>query len=312
MAQQGGWSSTPFAADLTVQDAFSRNLLMKYGGRSDSIWDFHDMPGYRTTMGSASYAGSSVVNPFVKGTGSVSLRSYGGGGTPSNPGGYNYGTLGRSAEMAGQLVGTAANFAMDRRPGADPDLDFRFGNTPIYNRYRGKQQKIERIGRVRDLKQSRVESAQKASQMAGIRDVARTAQQTSQILQPPVQGPPAPGTKPATSSPLRRPRFNAEVDLLNTNRFPSVNKPTAAYDPGSIWASDAPDDESYSYDTGQSGDNFWSNLSSMDTQQGGPAMSGTTQQTSTRPTGAAGASQRPNQPRNRGRGPRNRGFGKRL
>lgn len=322
MAQQpSGWGSTQNAANLPVVDAFARNLLMKYGGRTDDVWAFHDMPGYKQEIGGARGVIGGDGGSFSTGSGSVRISGMGRGGTPSDPGGYNWRTLSSTVSNAGQIGKEAFNFLADRRisnQGGSPlnDDGFRFGGTPIYNKYRGKQQAIARTNAINARRQERElktqAETQKTNQLTGIRDVAKRAQETSQMLQPPVQGPPSPGSRVPTSSPVRRPRFNAEVNLLTTNRFPSIDNGTKSLTPQDIWATEPIDDGSPTFGTAQPSGNFWSRLSPMSAQQGESEMVNKSQPTSSRTTGAAGASQRPNQPRNRGRGPRNRGFGKRL
>lgn len=99
MAQQtSGWAGTPNAAGITVQDAFQRNLLMKYGGRTDNIWDYHDFEGYkkelRWGLGSP---GSQYASSFKN---SGMAPSFGGRNTPSDPGSYNWDTLNKGLNRA--------------------------------------------------------------------------------------------------------------------------------------------------------------------------------------------------------------------
>lgn len=136
MAQMSGWGSTQNAAALPVVDAFARNLLMKYGGRTDDIWAFHEMPGYRTSLQGAGFAGNSVANPFIRGTGRVSLSGIGGSNTSSDPGGRNW--------------GTAQNM-----------VNFPAG---MYNQYRGKQKFIQQKQKVEQLQAARQQKQQQAAQ----------------------------------------------------------------------------------------------------------------------------------------------------
>lgn len=311
-AQNPGWSSTPMAGNASNVDTFSRIMAMRYGGREDDIWSYLDQPGYRTTLGSPSSAPGGNWG-YNTGSGSVSISGPGGGGTPSNPGGYNYRTLANTAGMTAQLGKTAANFAMDRMPGADPDLDFRFGGTPIYQNYRGKQQRAERIQNIRSRQQARADKQAAAAKSARLGEFAGRTMGTAESLQTGMQqGPMQPGAK----SPLRRPTANREVNLLGS--FPMSQSATTGGPTDDIWGTPVTQSTSGASTYSVGSDDIWGSGDIWDSptfsqhQQGASNMAAGQQTTTQRRTGAAGASQRPNQPRNRGRGKGNRGFGKKL
>ena len=218
---------------------------------------------------------------YNTGSGSVNIRGMGGGGTPSDPGGYNYATL--------------ANVASAPKS--------------FYKGFRGKQQQVQRRQQVAARQQARqqqqaqqAQAQQKTQQLqtfAG--NVTRTAQNVQAGL---TQGPMVPGA----SSSARRPGANVEVNLL-TGGLPF--KGYAAPDSG--------DDMSWLPGSSQAGGNMSGTFNFEDSMNAlwGASSPGIQQgagmaQGNKRPTGAAGASQRPNQPRNRGRGKSNRGFGKKL
>lgn len=118
MAQPSGWGSTQNAAALPVVDAFARNMLMRYGGRTDDIWSYHDMPGYKRELGGATSApGSDWASG--SGGGSVRISGMGNGGTPSDPGGYNYSTLKNVASGATSAVRMGINASRTLKRASD-------------------------------------------------------------------------------------------------------------------------------------------------------------------------------------------------
>lgn len=137
MAQQpSGWGSTQNAANLPVVDAFARNLLMKYGGRTDDVWAFHDMPGYKQEIGGARGVIGGDGGSFSTGSGSVRISGMGRGGTPSDPGGYNWSTLGNVAYGAAQgvnwtrnTINTARQFNKAKKAQQMTDLQRTYANT---------------------------------------------------------------------------------------------------------------------------------------------------------------------------------------
>ena len=311
-----GWSSTPMAGGASNVDTFSRIMAMRYGGRTDDIWSYLDQPGYRQELGRATEAprGSWGTN---LGSGSVKVRGMGSGGTPSDPGGYNYGTLENAARGARRLFAESYNFLADRRPGADLDLDFRFGNTPIYDQYRGKQQRIERITNIRARQQARAAAQAQQTQAAPTATGPYTgafptsypsnpgltieqSQDTARQIQSQFGTSIAREQNPALRT-GRRPGANAEVNILQGSKssIPGLQETDWISSP----AASQP----------RSSGNMRTTVDIWDTApEGAQQMGQGTKPTTGRPTGAAGASQRPNQPRNRGRGKSNRGFGKKL
>jgi len=256
MVQQNSWSSTPNAGAATVQDAFQRNLLMRYGGRTDSIWDYQDFAGYKRELGSANTAPNASFTTTYN-SGSVDIPNYSrGGGTPSNPGGYNWNTFGNVVRGVGQGLGEAYNFLAERREVNKGELDytnpskstpgFRVGNTPIYNTYRGKQQQIgqqQRIQNIQAARQQRQQLGNFASQtISTSKSLAAGVQAAKKPLKPgasspmPRGGTPKPGpinllTGPtALGQPTKKPR-----SARGTVQTPKAKRPSiSTYDP-SIW-----------------------------------------------------------------------------
>lgn len=214
--------STMYPDALDPTGPWRRQIVQRYGGQDAEIAQgYWDMPGYRRELGSASYAPSNAIT----GSGGARIRSFGGG--DSNPGAYNYGTLGNVVNVTGSLLKTAANFAMDRMDGADPDLDFRFGGTPIYNQYRGKQQKVAQIQRIRANQQARAQKQQAAAQQQQTNTFAQSTFATAQTL---AAGQVA-GKKlvKGASSPLRRgPSSNVNLLTGPTALGQPAKKPRAA------------------------------------------------------------------------------------
>lgn len=108
--QYGGWASTPNAAGVQPVDAFSRLMLMRYGGRTDNLFDYKDETGYKREMGPAGLSGGESSSRF-QGSG-MAETNFGGGNTSSNPGGYNWDTLNRNLDRVGAGVRTAVNYRM--------------------------------------------------------------------------------------------------------------------------------------------------------------------------------------------------------
>lgn len=306
MAQPSGWGSTPNAANLPVVDAFARNLLMRYGGRTDDVWAFHDMPGYKQELGSARGApgGTWATNT---GSGTVRITGMGNGGTPSDPGGYNWNTLARSVTGVKQNV---INPILDKvmpTTGRSGQPTYRSGG--IYGAYRGKQQQVQAKQKVATVQAARQQQQAQAQQAQQLQNFASNVTSTSQNVQAGLsQGPMVPGA----SSSARRPGANAAVNLL-TGGIPfkgaATSSSTSSNDVDMSWlpgGQQAGGNMSGTFNFEDSMDALWG-TSSPGVQQGAGMEQG-----NKRPTGAAGASQRPNQPRNRGRGKSNRGFGKKL
>lgn len=90
-------------ASTTPTDPWSMHITQTYGGRSFAdVQKYWDMKGARTTMGGASSAPSNWYGHL--GSGSVRIQGMGGGGTPSDPGGYNYDTLDRMFSTPKDMV----------------------------------------------------------------------------------------------------------------------------------------------------------------------------------------------------------------
>ena len=107
MAQEPGWSSSPFASGISPKDAWSRKIYGNIGGRNDDVFAYSDQEDrlMNRTLGASlrSRGGSGGGGSDWLGSGSVNMK-FGGGNTPSNPGAYNYGTLGRSVSNAVEAV----------------------------------------------------------------------------------------------------------------------------------------------------------------------------------------------------------------
>lgn len=182
-----GSGSTPFSVRLHPVDPYALRAMMKFGGRTDDVWSYHDVPGYRSELQGARFSGNSSSSA---GSGSVKLRSFGGGGTPSNPGGYNWNTFGNVVQGTAQNLAELYNFGAEMRETSSGKLDysdsskrfpgFRFGNTPMYQRYRGKQQKLgqqKRAEREATARQEKADLAQKQQDLVSFADrVMGTAQ----------------------------------------------------------------------------------------------------------------------------------------
>lgn len=184
-------------------------------GRQDdwSAWD--DMSGIRRTMGAARYGGASVSNPFVRGTGSVALRPFGSGGTPSNPGAYNWQTLGTNVGKVATGVATAGNLLYDKIKGIDTaNMKPSELNTTIQARgmfatqtYRNMvrqsraQQRLKNIDTAKQMAVQQQQTASQQQQYANMYDPGMNyaysyAQQLDEQM--PLQGPqPAQATQPA-------------------------------------------------------------------------------------------------------------------
>jgi hypothetical protein len=125
---------------INPMGAWRRHIVQTYGGQDVNIaQEYWDMKGYKRELGGAGFASqSSLSNPFSSGSGSVRVSSMGGGGTPSNPGGYNYGTLTNSVRIP----------------------------KSIYKTYRGKVDALDRKQRVASMRATRAANAQAAAQAA--------------------------------------------------------------------------------------------------------------------------------------------------
>jgi hypothetical protein len=115
---QNQYSATSyFGGALQPQDAFSRIMAMRYGGRTDRIFDFVEEPGYRVSMGPASYGSSSTSgDPSQRFIGSgMAQTGFSGGSTSNDPGGYNWDTLQRNMGRASTAAQSLVAFRMENK-----------------------------------------------------------------------------------------------------------------------------------------------------------------------------------------------------
>lgn len=112
MAQEPGWSSSPFASGIAPKDAWSRKIYGNIGGRTDDVFAYSDQEDrlMNRTLGASlrSRGGSGGGGSDWLGSGSVNMK-FGGGNTPSNPGAYNYNTLNNTVGGAASTVNWAFN-----------------------------------------------------------------------------------------------------------------------------------------------------------------------------------------------------------
>lgn len=105
-------AQTPDSVAQAIQPTsqWNRHLQQKYGGQNmDVVSSYWDMPGIRREMGTANYM---TGRGFRTGSGSVNLTKFGSGGTPSDPGGYNWNTLKNVTEpikLGAQKAGIGLN-----------------------------------------------------------------------------------------------------------------------------------------------------------------------------------------------------------
>lgn len=255
-SQAGG---TPFSVKLHPVDPYGLRAMMKFGGRTDNVWSYHDVPGYKEEMGPGRY-GNFAGSSFRTGSGRASINYMGRGGTPSNPGGYNWDTLSSAVDTTVGMAGNAFNAFMDKKfPNSQNEFldqatignylkNYRVSNAPLYNSYAGAKQKLAKgqAQRRRDLKrqeraqmredmlnQATIESAKQES----LNTFASNQVATSQMLAAGVVAGKSPKVKPGASSPLRgNPSTN--VNLLTgptalgqpkkAARNPANRKPKAA------------------------------------------------------------------------------------
>jgi hypothetical protein len=93
-------------------------MAMRYGGRTDRIFDFVEEPGYRVSMGPASYGKSSKKSsdPSQRFLGSgMAQTNFSGGTTSSDPGGYNWDTLQRNMGRASTAAQSLVAFRMENK-----------------------------------------------------------------------------------------------------------------------------------------------------------------------------------------------------
>jgi hypothetical protein len=233
--QSSGWGSTSNAADLPVVDAFSRNLLMRYGGRTDDIWSYHDMPGYKQEMGSASSA-PRMSSP----SGGYRYSSFDGGGTSSDPGKHNWATLGNVTQFAqNEIINPLLDIVSPQVSRSGRSAPRMGKGKSIYGKFRGKQIEAEntRIGnavnQARQQKAQQIQQAQQQAQQAQQQQqqFSTFASQTMATAQSLAAGQQAKGKKvtKGASSKLR-PGQPSQVNLLTgpTALGQPAKKPRAA------------------------------------------------------------------------------------
>jgi hypothetical protein len=141
---------------LNPMGAWRRHIVQTYGGQDVNVaQSYWDMKGYKREMGGANFsAQSNVANPFRTGSGLTRVTSMGGGGTSSNPGGYNWGTFGSVAQNT--------------------------FNAPVsmYKTYRGKVATLDRKKRVASMQATRAANAQAAQQKAQLAQASQNAKDT--------------------------------------------------------------------------------------------------------------------------------------
>lgn len=145
MAGQPDWSSTPLASGLTPDTSWTRDLRKRYGatggpaGRQDDVlvYGMQNDNLMNQTSGFSSRGRSGGGSDWL-GSGSVNMR-FGGGNTPSNPGGYNYDTLNNTVGGAASTV----NWAFNTR-----------------SKLRANQEKQDRIKTLQDARDQKAQTAQ--------------------------------------------------------------------------------------------------------------------------------------------------------
>lgn len=140
MAQEPGWSSSPFASGLNPKDAWSRKMYRRIAGRNDDVFAYADQEDriMNPSSGFNSRGGSIGGGSGWLGSGSVNMR-FGGGNTPSNPGAYNYGTL---SNTIGNTIGNV-KWGFDTR-----------------NKLRGYQEKTRQDKTLQDARDQKAQTEQ--------------------------------------------------------------------------------------------------------------------------------------------------------
>lgn len=135
------------SSDIVMRHAYGGNdkailYSRRYGLLRDDSRLAESIEGPAQRMaGPSSYART--------GSGSVRLKRFSGGDTPSNPGGHNWGTLSGAVDAGAGAIAELYNFGAEMRETSSGKLDysdptkrntgFRFKRTPIYNSFRGKK-----------------------------------------------------------------------------------------------------------------------------------------------------------------------------
>lgn len=121
------WATAPDAVAASQHRAldsiFNTQIIFGRAGRTDDISGYYDMDGYKSTMPKHMSVSGDNYSRF-QGSG-MAETNYGGGNTPSNPGGYNWRTLENnlnrasvgfrtSRELRKQMKANAATQAEER------------------------------------------------------------------------------------------------------------------------------------------------------------------------------------------------------
>lgn len=164
--------------DINLLQAVGGNPRYFDYGRWSLLKDDSRLRG-RVEGGASRAPGSGWYNNL--GSGSVALRSPSGGGTPSNPGGYNYGTLQTTANAVRNEI---VNPLLDK---FSPQLNKRGQQVPrtsassLYGKFRGKQQAIAEHNQGVRFNQARVQQQQQAQQQ---QSMLTTQQQYANMYNP--------------------------------------------------------------------------------------------------------------------------------
>lgn len=125
-------------AQATAPNAAFQRLMIQRGvsQRTDDLWAYLDEPGYKRELGAAAAAPRSNWVNRPMGSGSVDFSTNGNGGTPSDPGGYNWNTLSNVASGAAQgiswirnTINTARQFNKAKKAQKMADLQRTYANT---------------------------------------------------------------------------------------------------------------------------------------------------------------------------------------
>lgn len=214
--QYGGWASTPNAAGVQPVDAFSRLMLMRYGGRTDNLFDYQDETGYKREMGPAGLSGGGSSSRF-QGSG-MAETNFGGGNTSSNPGGYNWATLQRNLDRGTDAFKNMVNYRMQSSRLAKAktlseneqklQAVYGYGQDPLTTAYNTAGQKVA--------------ASQKANQVQSIQKFAANVVPPSQNLTASMQAKTT-TLVPGASKPIKG-RKSQGVNLIYPNGNPPAKK----------------------------------------------------------------------------------------
>lgn len=114
------WATAPDAVAASqhrsLDSIFNTQIVFGRGGRTDDISGYYDMEGYRTTMPKHMSVGGDGYSRF-QGSG-MAETNYGGGNTPSDPGGYNWRTLENNLSRASVGVRVARDLRKQMKANA--------------------------------------------------------------------------------------------------------------------------------------------------------------------------------------------------